>query len=699
MRGYRITHDLHDDWRAGLFVLYADGIVEAIRKKQALAYRVANGYHPDWFLAMHKEMEAKHYAVNAAISQALELSPIVIYQSRWAKEQLDQYLHKRNDHYKIIYNGVDLQQFHPKNSSHAELPVLGTVGVMRYRYRLQTFLEMSRRLEIPHRLLIVGSLDSDCAQVLKDYQNDAVVGPRITYQPHVPAAELPELYRKMSVLVHPVSGDTCPNVVIEALACGIPVVAPDQGGTAEMIGPGGVIFSSELWKYDSNFVEAMREATILTLQEIDQRSFQARQQAEQHFDQEKVIDEYLSALGLPARLEIPDMKPGEQEFFKRIRNNGSKWIARPRFYSSILIRKATQVYQQFRPRPQNLKPRIAFTLFDFHVGGIENWLYRLALELKDQFDFYFLATKVPDFLPKYAQAGTCAYLPGPAQMIRYFQKNNIDLIQVHNQRWPIDAALAAGVPHVIERTDGTRSCTRVPKNGLSMVIASSAGTIPLIEKQFPRESIRLIYNGIDLNEVDTAPIWRPWDQDSFVIGRASRFGRGKNLGMLIDAMHLILPASPRAKLILIGGDSLMPGAESIEAELRQHAASLGEAVIFAGIQEQTIPWVKGFDIGTCVSNPENEGIPNSLIEAMACSKAVVSTDVDQVSELVQDGSNGLLIPPGDVQALAQAVLKLIENQELRQQFGRAARKTIETQFSLQYSAAQYAAVYHQLIGE
>lgn len=697
-RGYHVTHKLNEDWQAALFVLRSEGLADAIRKSRSLAYRVANGYHPDWFSAMQKEMDTHHHAVNASISQALEISPMVIYQSRWAKEQLDQYLHTRKSNYEIIYNGVDLQRFKPLQSTLIDLPTIGTVGVMRYRYRLQTFLEMSRRLEIPHRLLIIGSLDNENSQVLKDYQNDPLVGPRISYQPHVPAEKLPSLYQKMSLLVHPVSGDVCPNVVIEALACGVPVVAPDTGGTAEIVGRGGVVFSSELWKYDSNFMDAMREATISALQDIDNLSRQARRQAEMHLNIQEMIDKYLSTLGLPTRVETSQNSLVQQELTTQIRKHGSRLVARPSFYSSIAIRKATQIYHRFRPRPVNPKPRIAFTLYDFHVGGIENWLYRLAQELREQFDFYFLATKVADFLPKFSTVGTCAYLPGPPQMVRFFQKNNIDLVQVHNQRWPIDAALAAGIPHVIERTDGTRSCSRVPKNGLSMVIASSAGTIPLIERQYPKERIRLIYNGIDLREVDAAPVQRAWGQDTFVIGRTSRFGRGKNLGMLIDSMHLILPSYPKAKLILIGGDSLMPGAESIEAELRFQASSLGEAVLFAGVQEQTLPWVKGFDVGTCVSNPENEGIPNSLIEAMACSKAVISTDVDQVGELVQDGHNGLLIEPGDVQALAQAVLQLIENPDLRLQLGSAARRTIETQFSLQHSAVQYADVYHQLTG-
>lgn len=99
-----------------------------------------------------------------------------------------------------------------------------------------------------------------------------------------------------------------------------------------------------------------------------------------------------------------------------------------------------------------------------------------------------------------------------------------------------------------------------------------------------------------------------------------------------------------------------------------------------------------------MSNPENEGIPNSLIEAMACRKAVISSDVDQVSELIQHGVNGLLFPPGDLKSLVSALEKLIYNPALAQSLGEAGRNTIEKRFNLQKSADQYAKIYWQLLG-
>ena len=128
----------------------------------------------------------------------------------------------------------------------------------------------------------------------------------------------------------------------------------------------------------------------------------------------------------------------------------------------------------------------------------------MAEALNGEFDFYFLSTRVPEFLPKFRQAGSCAYLPDPARMIAYLRRRNIDLVQVHNQRWPVDAALAAGVPRVIERLGGRRSWRRVPKYGLDLVIASARMALEAVADLAPSEKVRLIYNGIDLAEVDAA---------------------------------------------------------------------------------------------------------------------------------------------------------------------------------------------------
>ncbi len=695
-RGYGISRDLDGDWAAALFLARAEGMPAALRRGRPVGFRVANGYHPAWFAALGKEMKPAHHAVNAALSRALETASVVIYQSQWAKGELDGLLYRRAQDYAVIHNGTDLELFRPPAARPAGPPVIGSVGRLRYRYRLETLFEMSRRLELPHRLLVVGDVDEECAAVLARFQADPLIGPRLDYHPHVPPQELPALYGQMSLLAHPVSGDACPNVVVEALACGTPVIAPSHGGTAELVGEAGAIFENRPWVYDEAFVEAMARAAAQLLPRAAQLSPLARERAERLLDVERTADRYLEALGLPPRAG-PQRESRPAGAPRSLRSLGAALVARPRYYAAAALRRAGQAQRRLFPRPRNPRPRLAFTLFDFQVGGIENWLYRLARALRGEFDFYFLSTRHPEPLPRFAEVGRCAFLPGPAQMSAYLRRHNMDLVQVHNERWPVDAALAAGVPHVIERLGGQRSWRRVPKWGLERIVASSQMAARAVADLAPAERIVVIYNGVDLEAADAAAPLRLFPPDTLVVGRTSRFGRGQNLGLLIEALARLRPRFPELRLALVGGDSPLPGAEPVAEALRAQAqeAGLEDCVAFTGPLEDPLPHILGFDIGTCVSN--DEGLPNSLLEAMACRKPVISSAVGAVPELLQEGENGLLFPAGDLEALCACLERLAGDPGLRRRLGEAGRRTVEARFSLSEAAAQYAALYRELL--
>ena len=76
-----------------------------------------------------------------------------------------------------------------------------------------------------------------------------------------------------------------------------------------------------------------------------------------------------------------------------------------------------------------------------------------------------------------------------------------------------------------------------------------------------------------------------------------------------------------------------------------------------------------------------EGLPKSLLEAAACGVALVASDVPGCRDVIDDGANGLLVPPGQPEALAQAILRLMRDAELRRQLGAAARGKVVTDFS------------------
>jgi glycosyltransferase involved in cell wall biosynthesis len=499
----------------------------------------------------------------------------------------------------------------------------------------------------------------------------------------------------MSLLVHPVMGDACPNVVVEALACGIPVVAPEFGGTKELIREGGVCFDSEPWNYDESFIIKMKNAVVEAFSRVDELSGLARKQAENELDIKVMTDRYLEVMRLPK--EISSITLIRQQPSKTSGIKQNPIIKKGIYSAALLARKGGQIYRKLKPARRNLKPRIAFTLYDFHIGGIESWLFRLASELCQQFDFYFLATKNPSFLAHFSNVGKCVYLSSPLKMTSFLSRERIDIVQVHNERWPVDAALAAGVPRVIERLGGQRSWRRVSKAGIDLVIASSKLAQEAVKDMIDLERIRLIYNGVNLEKIDTAEIRRLFPENTKVIGRSTRFGIGQNLSLLIEAVAKMAQTMTDLRLVMLGSDSLLPGAIPVKNDLVKLAKSKGidNLVSFPGFLEDPIPYIKGFDIATCVSN--DEGIPNSLLEAMACQKPVISTNVGAISELIEDEKNGLLIPAGDLGAFCTQTYRLLENPELCRQLSQAARQTIQDRFNIKNSAALYADVYRELL--
>jgi glycosyltransferase involved in cell wall biosynthesis len=88
-----------------------------------------------------------------------------------------------------------------------------------------------------------------------------------------------------------------------------------------------------------------------------------------------------------------------------------------------------------------------------------------------------------------------------------------------------------------------------------------------------------------------------------------------------------------------------------------------------------------------------EGIPKSLIEAAACGRALIATDVPGCREIVQRGENGLLVPPRNAAALAEAIAVLAADPSLRAQMGRKGREIAASRFSIDHVVAQYMASY------
>jgi glycosyltransferase involved in cell wall biosynthesis len=164
----------------------------------------------------------------------------------------------------------------------------------------------------------------------------------------------------------------------------------------------------------------------------------------------------------------------------------------------------------------------------------------------------------------------------------------------------------------------------------------------------------------------------------------------KGIAEFVEAARRVRTVMPQVRFLLAGEAD--PGnPESVDAETLARWKAEG-AVAFLGHRSDALALNQACSIAVLPST-QGEGVPRALLEAAACARPLVATDVPGCRELVQNGVTGLLIPPGDAAALCNAIMTLLHDPALRESLGRAARELVEARFSDRQIIAQTFAIY------
>jgi glycosyltransferase involved in cell wall biosynthesis len=207
----------------------------------------------------------------------------------------------------------------------------------------------------------------------------------------------------------------------------------------------------------------------------------------------------------------------------------------------------------------------------------------------------------------------------------------------------------------------------------------------------------LVENGIDTEEyrrtlgVAEAKARRGVPPGRLVVGAVGRLSAEKGFDRLIRVADRLLKAGVDLELWIAGAGDL-------EGELRALARSLGceERVRLLGYRTDTIDLYQAMDVFALSSL--REGLPNVLLEAMALRVPVVSTRIAGIPRLIADGENGLLVGPGDDDALAAALAALLASPGLRARLADAGRATLEQRFSFARRMDTVRRLYDGLLG-
>jgi glycosyltransferase involved in cell wall biosynthesis len=231
--------------------------------------------------------------------------------------------------------------------------------------------------------------------------------------------------------------------------------------------------------------------------------------------------------------------------------------------------------------------------------------------------------------------------------------------------------------------------------GVSRQVADELSSRPL--SRLLGKKGRCIYNARDLSRFAARPVPGLRDRkrrelglppDALVVGAVGRLTRQKGYPLLIDAAAAVVKELSDVHFIIVG--------EGDQAELSVQAARLGieHSVHLAGARNDVPELLSAMDL--LASSSLWEGLPTVILEAMTARVPVVATDVSGTRELVEDGVTGLLVPSGDAEALAQAIIRVLQDPGMTVEWVERAAERVRG-ISIEEVARQYVDLYEELL--
>lgn len=319
----------------------------------------------------------------------------------------------------------------------------------------------------------------------------------------------------------------------------------------------------------------------------------------------------------------------------------------------------------------------------FHTEGI--WFERLTS----------LGEPVALFpIHGFRQARTIKQLNAFAAWCREKRIQVLHTCELYSNVFGLPGGALAGVPVRIGsrrgfvEPPGLQRMQRASYAAAQRVVANSVAAADRLRAEgVPNYKILVIPNGIDPSAFPA----HHYAASPRHIMMVACLREEKRIDVLIRAMPQVLARFPDARLTLGGEGRCRAALTQLTNEL-----GLADRVTFLGHRDDVPQVLHGGDVFVLPSR--SEAFPNSVMEAMAAGLPVVASNVGGIPELVRDGHNGRLVPPGDVDALARALVDVLGDPERAERFGRAGRRVIEETYSFDRMVEQFETLYETEYG-
>jgi len=291
------------------------------------------------------------------------------------------------------------------------------------------------------------------------------------------------------------------------------------------------------------------------------------------------------------------------------------------------------------------------------------------------------------------------------QIEEYIQEDGIDLLHTHGYKADLYGYVAARRSHKpivatchnwVGGTAALGIYNHLDRLALkrfnALAAVSDSVAQRLIDSGVSPRKIKNIANGIDVEPFERARTLPALASDGHkVVGMVARLDLQKGFEYLLRAVRELCVAFRELKVVIVGEG---PDRKAIEDMIQQ--CGLQSKVVLAG-QHSDMPGVyAAMDIFVLPSL--NEGLPMTILEAMAASKPVIATRVGAIPSLIKDGDTGLLVDPRDADGLRDAIANLLSDSELCGRLGAAGHEWVSQNYTSEVMALKYRQMYEEVLG-
>ena len=363
--------------------------------------------------------------------------------------------------------------------------------------------------------------------------------------------------------------------------------------------------------------------------------------------------------------------------------------------------------------------KILFMTETLHHGGSENQMTQVAVHLSARHQVTVGALRVRGkYLDRLHSAGipVVEFDPGGSlislgalkkiwELRRFLRRERFDVVHtydVYSNCIGVPAARLAGVRVFSSQRDLSNWSWYTKRNRkilrwvqkLSRAVVANSEAVRqsmLDEDGFPSSKIRVIRNAVETGRLPGVKKHGAEIRKRIVTVANMHF-ESKGHACLIEAARKVCDHFPKALFVLVGEGALRTKFEKQVAELK-----LADNFSFLGARSDVPELLAGCDIGVLPSLAE--GLPNAVLEALAAGLPVVASCVGGIPEIIEHGKNGLLVPPGDPDALAVAIMRLLGDERYAADLGVRGLETARNEFSFERLATQLEELYGDIASD